>query len=262
LRSRLFGDGERRGLVRESADAFARLESLARADGVRLDLAGRDPLFAPIAEGSRILKDLERPISRAADGDPARVDRIVTHLDRAAELFRSARGAEISRLVEESTSIRVRFADLRDLLAAVCAETSFGGSIDLEPLGLFADGSGPIAVRVARADWETIWRNLFANALAAADPKSSTGLHLGIAAEVVRDPITGTPAARFVLADDLAAPLTTEMLRGRAADRGWGVVADLVRRHEGVVDVGPAPTPAYRKGIVLEVPAVEAAIPG
>jgi hypothetical protein len=48
------------------------------------------------------------------------------------------------------------------------------------------------------------------------------------------------------------------MVRGRAADRGWGVVADLVRKNGGAVDVGPAPDPSTRKGIVLEFPALEA----
>ncbi|HEU5248474.1 MAG TPA: tetratricopeptide repeat protein [Thermoanaerobaculia bacterium] len=261
LRTRLFGDAGSRGLVRESSDAFARLQSLAREDGIRLDLSGRDPLFSPIAGGSRILEDLESPLSRAADGDPGRVGRIVARLERAADLFRSTRGAEISRLLEEASSTRTRFADLLDLAATAGAERSLGASIDLEPLGLFSNGSATVAVRVGRVDWETIWRNLFANALAAAGAESSVDLRLGVSAEIARDPITGTPIARFVLADNLAAPLTTEMIRGRAADRGWGVVADLVRRNDGFVDIGPPPTPAYRKGIVLEVPAVESRIP-
>jgi len=47
------------------------------------------------------------------------------------------------------------------------------------------------------------------------------------------------------------------MIRGRAADRGWGVVADLVRKHEGTADVVAAPASGYCKGIVLEVPALE-----
>jgi hypothetical protein len=51
------------------------------------------------------------------------------------------------------------------------------------------------------------------------------------------------------------------MIRGRGADRGWGLVADLVRRHEGAADVGPAPATGYRKGIVLELPALEPEVP-
>ena len=61
-------------------------------------------------------------------------------------------------------------------------------------------------------------------------------------------------------ADNVPQTLTAEMIRGRAAERGLGVVADLVRRHEGFVDVGPPPEGAstLRKGIVLEFSALEA----
>ena len=86
-------------------------------------------------------------------------------------------------------------------------------------------------------------------------------VRLGIFSQLLRDPVTGTPIARLVLADNGPRPLTAEMIRGRAADRGWGVVADLVRRHEGTADVGPPPAPPYRKGIVLELPALEPGVP-
>ena len=36
----------------------------------------------------------------------------------------------------------------------------------LEPAGLFAGGDGPLRVKLPAAEWETIFRNLFANALA------------------------------------------------------------------------------------------------
>lgn len=145
----------------------------------------------------------------------------------------------------------VRRSDLQDALARVCAEKGLAPPPELEWRG------GEVAVRVDRADWETIWRNLFANALDAAGELPISDVRLGVFAELRRDPVTGTPAARFVLADNVPRPLTTEMIRGRAADRGWGVVADLVRRHEGTADVGPPPDPRYCKGIVLEVPALE-----
>jgi hypothetical protein len=114
-----------------------------------------------------------------------------------------------------------------------------------------------VAVRVERSDWDTIWRNLFGNALAAAEAMPGPELRLGVSAEILRDPVTGTPSASFVLADNLSGWLTTDMIRARSADRGWGVVADLVRRHEGVVEVVPPPAPGYRKGIRIHLPALE-----
>jgi len=82
-------------------------------------------------------------------------------------------------------------------------------------------------------------------------------VRLGVFTELRRDAVTGVPVARIVLADDAARLLTSEMIRGRGADRGWGIVADLLRRSDGSADVSPAPAAGYAKGVVLEVPAVE-----
>ena len=230
VQSRLFGVEGSRGLVAESRDAFAALNALARQDGVRLDLERRDPLLSPIAKATRIL---------AHSGD----------LSKAAELLRAARVGEISAILDRASMTRADVSEMKDLLRQVAAEKR-------RPLpDLETDGTDGIAVRIDRNDWHTIWRNLFGNALAAADGKPA--LRLAFSAELVRDFVTQLPIARFVLADNLPAPLTAEMIRGRAADRGWGIVADLVRTHDGIVDVAPSPAPGFRKGIVIELPALE-----
>ena len=234
-----FALGERLLLA---GDAFDRLESLAREDGVRLDLVRKDPLFSPIAKAARILRRIQPSLSRTEpDGT------VAGSIDRAADLFRSTSGSQMSRLLDEVSSTLVRASDLRSILERACAERALARSPSLE-----WRGPDLVAVRVDRSDWDTIWRNLFTNALDA-----GAEVRLGVFAELMRDPVTGTPVARFVLADDLPGALTSEMIRGRAADRGWGVVADLVRRHEGVVDVVPPPAPGYRKGIQIDLPALE-----
>src|SRR5204862_7215282 len=129
------------------------------------------------------------------------------------------------------------------------------------PLGFLAAEPPPSPrLRVERQDWETIWRNLFANALhEGAETRSGLALKLAILGESQSDPITGQESVRFVLADNIPRPLTAEMIRGRAAERGLGVVADLVRKHDGLVDVVPPPKgrETYLKGIVVEFPALE-----
>ena len=251
LLSRLFGASDARGLIAESSDAFERLRALAREDGVRLNLERKDPRFGPIARGSRILRRLEASLSRIVAGDGGS-RRVAGDLDRAASLLRLAGGADISRLVDEASSTRASPRELQEVLDRVCAEKRLG------PSSPTLEWSGAeITVRVDHADWDTIWRNLFANALDAAGEMPLRDVRLGIFAQLLRDPVTGTPIARLVLADNVPRSLTAEMIRGRAADRGWGVVADLVRRHEGTTDVVPPPAPPYRKGIALEMPALE-----
>ena len=251
LLSRLFGASDARGLIAESSDAFERLRALAREDGIRLNLERKDPRFGPIGRGSRILRRLEASLSRIVAGDGGS-RRVAGDLDRAASFFQLASGADISRLVDEASSTRASLRELQEVLDRVCAEKRLG------PSSPTLEWSGPeITVRVDHADWDTIWRNLFANALDAAGEMPLRDVRLGIFAQLLRDPVTGTPIARLVLADNVPRSLTAEMIRGRAADRGWGVVADLVRRHEGTADVVPPPAHPYRKGIALELPALE-----
>ncbi len=269
LLARLLGSREsqgRGGLIHQASDAFARLRVLAEEDGHRLNLERKDPLFSPLSEGCRVLRGLEPALSRIAE-DPEEVDenavqRIAEGLRRAAALFRSNRGAQISRLLDEASSTHVRLPDLREVLARLCAEKGIDPPPVLEPLGpLGQDPSTTIGLRVDRGDWETIWRNLLGNALDAAAALPIPEVRLGVSAELLRDAVTGAPMARFVLADNVPGALTSEMIRGRAADRGWGIVADLVRRHDGTADVGLAPAPGYGKGVVLELPALEPEVP-
>jgi signal transduction histidine kinase len=235
-----------RGLLAESADAFESLSASAREDRIRLNLERKDPLFSPIARGCAFLRRLERPLSRIAEEGSAD-SRTVSRLERAADLFRSASGAGISRALDEASSTIVRRTELQGILEAVSAEKGLDPCPELE-------WQGPeVAIRVDRSDWETIWRNLFGNALDAA----GRNVRLGIFTQLRRDAVTAAPVARIILADDAARPLAPEMIRGRGADRGWGIVADLLRRSDGSADMGSAPSAGYAKGVVLEVPAVE-----
>jgi hypothetical protein len=59
-----------------------------------------------------------------------------------------------------------------------------------------------------------------------------------------------------ILADDLPG-LTTVEIRGRAAERGFGVVSELLRRNGGSVEVTAAPADGLTKGVALDLPAVE-----
>jgi hypothetical protein len=230
---------------------------------VRLNLSVKDPLLAPVR---RALVDLSRS-RRALEAiarEPAAVStrtkrRLVARIRRAADVLNPATGNRLGRLVDAAMTCDVAWPWFEKLLTSV-AEEGKRSMPSFLPLGLLASGEA-LRVRVDPLDWETIWRNLFANALAAAEEsKMEAPLTLALAAARDRDPVTGSLGARFVLADNVPQTLTAEMIRGRAAERGLGVVADLVRRHEGFVDVGPPPegAPTLRKGIILEFSALEA----
>ena len=148
-------------------------------------------------------------------------------------------------------STEARFERLASILASVAREND-AAVPPLAGLGLFGEVADRnyVRVRIPEGDWATLWRNLFANALRA--PR------LALLAEERRDPVTGQALARFVLFDGDPRLLTAEMIRGRAAERGLGIVADLVRRWDGLVDVTPG-TGEFTKGVAVEFAAVEEA---
>lgn len=262
LCARLFGSEERRGLFAESVQALRDLQELARESGHRLNLRYRDPFLAPLSRGLRLISRAERDLRRVAlPGPPFPEDaaaRAASLLEQAAEAFRASNGLLLDRVLDAASTTPVRFRDLSLLLARVASESALVAP-PMTPLGFFEEApAGDFSVRVPPEDWETIWRNLFSNALEAGGRERFEELRLALYAVRSRDRVTGEALGRFVLGDNLAAPLTSEMIRGRAADRGWGVVADLVARNGGVVSVGPPPDASTRKGILLEFPAREA----
>lgn len=263
LSSRFTGSPSSRGIVEEAERLLDELAKKARARGFRLNARHKDPILSDV---HRVLAGLSRAssdLASAAEGtlSPRRRRALRTRLRAAADVLSSATGARLGKILDDVSSTTVTSQDLEGLLAAA-AVAIHAEAPPLSPLGLLADAATPPRVRVPRADWETIWRNLFANALATGvETRAGAPLRLAVLAETPRDPITGQPLVRLVLLDNDPRPLTTEMIRGRAAERGLGIVADLVRKNEGLVEVGPLTESGYVKGIVLELPALEGDVP-
>ena len=150
----------------------------------------------------------------------------------------------------------MRIEALQELLSRVAVDAALPVP-RLEPLGALADGGRLPAVRFAPLDWETLWRNLFANAVSAGRARVPTPVRLGLSAEARRDGVTGEARLRLILADDLPGSLTADALRARPAERGWGVIAEILRRNDAAFDVTPPPARGYTKGIGLDLSAID-----
>lgn len=250
LSDRLFGSGTGAGLVAEGRAALEDLASLARRRGAVLNLRHKDPLLMPVVAALDALDTARDDLAALAAGvalSARRRSAVASRLGRAAEALRPRTAQELERLVDAAGSTVASWEALSGLLASVARERN-APPPGLEPFGLFASGGAPLRVKLPGAEWETIFRNLFANALAS--PR------LALLAEARRDPVTGQAQGRFVLYDADPRLLTVEMIRGRAAERGLGVVADVVRRWDGAVDVVPG-APGYAKGVSVEFAVVE-----
>ena len=246
LVARLYGDASSRGLVAEARGSMAALCGLARADGVRLNLAHRDPVFPFLVRGIRALTRARgslRRLARSGASGPLDVRRASRQLRIAAQFFQLASGAEIERSVDRASALPARLDALQALLSRMAVEA------DRPAPALTTSGEDLPPVRISASDWETLWRNLFANVLSAGT--------LALSAAARRDAVTGEGYLRLVLADDLPGALTIDEIRARPSDRGLGVVVEILRRNEGTIDVVTAPSPGFTKGIVVELPIVE-----
>jgi tetratricopeptide (TPR) repeat protein len=250
LAARLYGSETGPGLVQEGSAALDDLAAIGRRRGVALNLRHKDPLLAPVAAGLDSLEVARDDLSCLAAGRalPARRrNALGVRLGRAANALNPRAAAGLNRLLDAVASTEASYDALAALLAAVASEKRVPPPA-LEPAGLFADGRVPLRVKLPAGEWETLFRNLFANVLAS--PR------LVLLAEERRDPVTGQALGRFVLFDADPRPLTVEMIRGRAAERGLGVVADVVRRWDGAVDVVPGARGCV-KGVSVEFPVAE-----
>ena len=258
LASRLYGE---RGLVTQATALLDELKAAARRRGFTLNFR-KDPILSRVKQAVAELKRSRRTLEGVPRGVSEKALRNLTaRLERAATALNPATGNQLGHLLDDAASTRVSWDDLTRLFASAHGR---GEPPPLEPLGFFAeDPPASPRLRMEPQDWETIWRNLFTNALHESETRAGLALRLGLLGERQSDPITGQESVRFVLADNIPRALTADMIRGRAAERGLGVVADLVRKHDGLVDVGPPPRgrETYLKGIVLEFPALEEETP-
>ena len=248
LVARLYGGEGSRGLVAEAEDALTALSALARADGARLNLRHLDPVFSSLLRGVRGLRRARRSLGRVArsgSSQPIHARLAARLLRSAAQSFQLASGAEIERSVDRALALPVRLDALRALLARIAVES------DRTVPTLETTGEDLPTVRICASDWETLWRNLFGNALSAG--------RLALSAAKRRDAVTGEARLTIVLADDIPRALTADEVRARTPDRGLGVVVEILRRNEGTIDVIAAPAAGFTKGIRIELPIVESA---
>ncbi len=261
IAARLYGDSGTRGLLAEARGAVAELSAIAREDGARLNLERRDPAFSQLARGldalARARPSLEQ-VAVSEEASPRAAARAAKCLSEGARRFALASGAGIERLLDRASALPVRIDALQELLARVAVEVDLPAP-RLEPLGGLAAGERLPSVRFAPLDWETLWRNLFANAMAAGRARVPKPVRLGLSAETRRDGATGEPRLVLVLADDLPGALSAEELRSRPAERGWGVIAEILRNNDAAFDVTPPPARGFTKGIGLDLPAIESA---
>lgn len=218
------------------------LEGIGARCGVRLNLRVKDPVFAPMDRAFRAIRRL-RP------RDPARWREL-------SELINDHGYTELGRLIREVCVLELNRGVLAACWDRVTSEPAFSGQM-VPDLELRVEHEGPMPVRIFPHELEDIVVNVLRNGLQAVLDERGPGegaLALDLAEEV--DFVTGLEWVVLRFGDNALSPLTDDMIRGRYIARGFGLVVDQVRRHEGSIKVESAEAP-MSKAIVVRLPRAE-----
>jgi signal transduction histidine kinase len=208
------------------AEAYDRLRAGAAALGVTLRRLDREPVFGPL------VRDLARAEALVSVPSGARYgDRELAELTALDDALRERHPASLARLTTAGPRTRLDPAEVSSWIRAVEAEHRARGSDG-------ADWTAPelhlqeidIELPVTEPVLATVLANLLRNAAAAVRGQSRPRIVVRVGEE--RD-ATGRRLATLLVADSAERTVTAEEIAGRAADRGLGIVRELVRRWGG-----------------------------
>ncbi len=241
------GDG---GIVARFHAYIQSLERLGGRHRVRLDLARKDPVIAPMYAGMRRLMRLEPDLRR-----PWRPRRGLSGELRAlSTLLNEDCYRALGRFLREMSTLRVDHELLRGVDDRVRAEPAFSGQA-LPDLELDVPEGG-LPARILRGDLEDIVANLLRNAYRAVGEGLPPGQRrVGLGMEEEEDLVTGLESVVLRFRDNAPGQLTTAMIRSRSLGRGLGLVVDLATRHDGSVSVEPER--GWAKAVVVRLPRAE-----
>jgi len=245
------------GVIQRFESYLAELERVGGRHGLRLNLRRRDPVLAPMYRAMLRLRRLERQLRRPHRSS-ARLPRELRELSR---LLNEEGFRDIGSLIQRMSVLRVDPALLLAVYRRVSCEPGLEG---LTPATPVLEGEGSVVpVRIFRKDLEDIAANLLRNALyALVEELPQEERRVGIALVEEMDPVTGLETLAIRFRDNAPRPLTDAILRGRRIERGLGLAADLLARHDGVMNVETLPGEqrgGWTKAVVVRLPRAELA---
>jgi len=230
------------GVLERWRSALLELQSIAGRSGVRLNLRVRDPVFAPLHRAFASIR-------RLGPSDPQRWREL-------SEAINDVGYTELGRIVREVCVLQLDRDFLSECWDQLTCEPGFAGTVVPE-LELTAEHDNAMPVRIFPPQMRDIVINVLRNALQAVlDERGPSEGLLSLHLEEELDFVTGLESVVLRFSDNALSPLTDEMIRGRYIARGFGLVVDLVRRHEGSIKVEATGAP-MSKAIVVRLPRAE-----
>lgn len=241
------------GAAERLSDYADELNAIARAYEVRLNLWYRDPTLSPLLHGMRRLARLCPAILRAGRRSRNYRRRLGKRLHALHEVLNVEGYEALQQMLLELRSFELDEDVLHSVFERVRSEPALAER-PIRELELFvSDDALPCALQLPRSAFTDILVNLLRNA---AQASLSEGLHpvqlaIGVARD--EDPITGLSRCMVAVCDNAGETLDTQKLRSAYIERGLGLTADLVSRHDGELSVQVGAY-GYRKAVMLFLP--------
>lgn len=247
-RDHLLGAPPRPGVEDALQGHAAALQQVAAARGVRLNLERRDAAMRPLLRAFAILRRRNRQLQR--------LDRLGAR--QKARLQRDLRTVQRLLSVEAYEAVRV----LLDAVRLVCVQGEFIQQVHAstcQELGISArqmpleldQREAALWVRIPRPALHEALTNLLRNAIQAT--REAGGQRIGCRLSSEQDPITGLETALIAVLDAAPGQLTAQDVQQRPIERGLGLAAEAMGRHDGSLDVQQESAP-WTKAVVLRLP--------
>ncbi len=247
---RLLGRGQE-GVIDAWDHYLGELGALGLRHGVRLNLRRRDPVLAPMCAAFR---DLRRVGEGIRPGSVRSRDSSSSELRRIASVLNREGYVALSALIREVCVLELDRAFLEACWQQVRQEPAFS-NLELPTLELLAPAEA-LSVRIFRRELQDIVVNVLRNAAQAVVEERPEGQRrMLLQLELDEDFVTGLESVLLRFADNAESTLSAEMIRGRYIARGFGLVVDLVGRHDG--SIGVEQLAGWTKAIVVRLPRAE-----
>jgi tetratricopeptide (TPR) repeat protein len=216
------------------AEAYERLCTVARAEGVQLRPLNREPVFGALIRDLRLVEASLEALDHAA-----RVQAIDVRL-------RTLHSERLQSLLAHGPQCELDASTIQTWISAVRQEPAVSGQP--HPLPALQMSELSFAFPVERTALFRIFSNLLRNAAAATEGATAPKLLVRLQRE---QDFSGRAWVKLQIGDNAEAAFTELDVESRPADRGLGIVRETVREWNGRVVVLPEPAP-YRKSVGVE----------
>jgi alkylhydroperoxidase family enzyme len=228
--SRVLGRDGGKGVLERWNQGMQRIQMLGLSHGITAFSVRADPVLGPMCSAMEGLGKEARRLHRLGAVSPARVREISCVLNETG-------APALAALIVELGACPVTGEVVNRIFEAVRSEPAIGASSSRT---LVVEGlSQPVRVRIYSRDLDIILSNLLRNALVAVEEQGDRG-RIGVSVVSRVEPVTGLDEVVIQVLDTAPMHIGEDDIARQPADRGLGIVREVLARHGGVLRIEKA----------------------